>query len=75
MVTPFLVSSSMSIGSMATLLRALLLLVLVVSVLAGEDYYRILGIKKNASDKEIKKACKLITLCQMKVRDWANNQF
>ena len=44
--------------------RALLLLVLVTTflasfTLAGRDFYKILGLKRNAKEKEIKKACAL----------------
>lgn len=35
---------------------------LIVFCLAGEDYYKVLGIKKNADEKEIKKAFKKLTL-------------
>lgn len=40
----------------------ILLAVLFIVVLAGKDYYRILGLKKGASEAEIKKAFKKLSL-------------
>lgn len=42
--------------------RAILLLVLVVLGQAGEDYYKILGVKRSASDEEIRKAFKKLSI-------------
>ncbi|ORY72570.1 hypothetical protein BCR35DRAFT_282007 [Leucosporidium creatinivorum] len=41
---------------LAPLLRILLLLGLVCSVLAGADFYKVLGVKRSATDAEIKKS-------------------
>ena len=41
---------------------AILLLLLVVLGQAGEDYYKILGLKRNASDEEIRKAFKKLSI-------------
>lgn len=39
------------------LLRTFLLLGLVCSVLAGADFYKVLGVKRNDDEAVIKKAC------------------
>lgn len=51
---------------MHLLLKAALVFVLISSVLAGEDFYKVLGVKKNANEKEIKKAC-MSLLLQLKL--------
>ena len=39
-----------------------LLLIVLVQVISGNDYYRILGVKRNANAKQIKKAYKKAAL-------------
>jgi DnaJ-class molecular chaperone len=41
---------------------AIVLLLLVVFAHAGEDYYKVLGLKRSASDGEIKKAFKKLSI-------------
>lgn len=43
-------------------MRLTLFLLLVILVLSKEDYYKLLGVKKTASDAEIKKAFKKMSL-------------
>ncbi len=42
--------------------RILLVLLNIVLAQAGEDYYKILGLKKTASDEEIRKAFKKLSI-------------
>jgi hypothetical protein len=51
----------MNINAVLTLL-AIVNLLLVAAIEAAEDYYKILGIKRNAKDREIKKAFRKLAL-------------
>ena len=64
------------------LLRKLLLIIFISFVFAAEDYYRILGVGKNATEKEIKKAFKKLSIKyhpdkfkDAKEKEKAKNQF
>lgn len=55
-------------SSSRTLLRVLLVVALALTVAAaGADFYKVLGIKKSASDREIKKACEFA--CRGELRE------
>lgn len=43
-------------------MKIILLCILLVTIYAGEDYYEMLGVKKNADEKEIRKAFKKASL-------------
>ena len=43
-------------------MKILVLYILLVSIYAGEDFYKLLGVKKNADEKEIRKAFKKASL-------------
>lgn len=43
-------------------MKILLLYILLISIYAGADYYKMLGVKKNADEKTIRKAFKKASL-------------
>ena len=47
---------------MKRLFLAVLILVILTESLCGEDYYKLLGVRKDASDKEIKKAFRKLAM-------------
>jgi DnaJ family protein C protein 16 len=62
------------------ILKLLLILTLIILTLTKEDYYKILGIKRTASESEIKKAFKKLSLKyhpdkNREKSDWAKNMF
>lgn len=44
------------------MIKILLLFLFALSIICAEDYYKILGIKKTATEQEIKKAFKKLSL-------------
>lgn len=67
-------------NSKKLLLKILLILSYIILTLTKEDYYKILGIKRNASEREIKKAFKKLSLKYHPDKnkdksEWAKNMF
>lgn len=56
--TVFVSVQTMNLTSFAVLLILLCMAI----VISGEDYYKILGVKRNAKDREIKKAFRKLAL-------------
>jgi len=52
----------MQFGSVTSRALLLVLVLLLVSIEAGKNFYDILGVKKDASDKEIKRAYRKLSL-------------